>query len=424
MQIWDLDALLAVTSLFSREIFSGKGPELLATTFDNLYAAGAGDGEGDEKKGNGRKGGGDGIIRPAAVGRPGGGGEPPTAEEVEAILQAEYDGVREDLRRRRAELGGEYDGSKVGNEAAALEALASGRPVPPYPENEPTRDYVRTLANTYALAYSVVHELQVVRGVPLALYAGSHLGANRHHGIIPFQEKDVDFAVFSTDTKLIQEGLDAAVRMHSDRFNATVVVTGSDVSRRGRLVPTFGWDIRPANEEEAKKRGGGALPDMSHYIDVWMFGFSSGGRQGMTNQTVCVGWHGTGCARWFRYYHTKPPPPYGADEWFPFRYHLFGTHLVPIPAKDTILEKFPLTVEAAARGVPKFWNATCGPWRTWTTNRGREGWRIPPLSERSCSHRYGAYPFVFVKDAAAGSAAPVEQLRQGSTVLHTVAAAQ
>ena len=51
----------------------------------------------------------------------------------------------------------------------------------------------------YALISSFTrHDISIFVGF------GSHLGARRHHGIIPFGEKDVDLQIFSTDEGLVK----------------------------------------------------------------------------------------------------------------------------------------------------------------------------------------------------------------------------
>ena len=94
------------------------------------------------------------------------------------------------------------------------------------------------------------------------------------------------------------------------------------------------------------------------------------------------------------------------DAWFPLRTELFCIERVSIPATNIPIESFHFDA-----GWPNFWNMTCGPSRRWDGKR----WVNVDMKELTCSDNYDGYPFVFLKDDW------VEQLRQGSTVIHEVA---
>ena len=83
---------------------------------------------------------------------------------------------------------------------------------------------------------------------------------------------------------------------------------------------------------------------------------------------------------------------------------MFGTERVPVPATNIPIESFPFD-----NGGPNFWNTTCSPHRRWDAQKVQ--WVMGIMAERQCSHKYGSYPFVFLKEGG------VEQLRQGSTVM-------
>mmetsp|Transcript_18289 Transcript_18289/g.27542 ORF Transcript_18289/g.27542 Transcript_18289/m.27542 type:complete len:366 (+) Transcript_18289:241-1338(+) len=237
------------------------------------------------------------------------------------------------------------------------------------------RVQIHSLAHTYALTYKLIHELQKQQ-IHVTLTFGSHLGALRHHGVIPFEEKDVDLAVFSTNTSKIKRAIRATLSTQP-HLNLTF------------SEAYFGFQI-PATKE------------LQTYIDVWMF-------KNVASQTRCVGHQlpDKSCKRWYRDFHDKPPPIYRYDDWFPFRTELFGTERVPIPATNIPIESFHFD----DRG-PNFWNKTCGPDRRWW-EKGQK-WLQVDMRERKCSHKYNAYPFVFKKENG------IEQLRQGSVVIHEV----
>ena len=236
---------------------------------------------------------------------------------------------------------------------------------------------LKSLAHTYALTYKLIQELQKQQ-INVTLTFGSHIGALRHHGVIPFEEKDVDIAVFSNDTVKIKK----AIRTTLDTQPHLNLTFGES---------DFGFQIPPTKE-------------LHTYIDLWMF------KDFESEKVMCVGHQlpQKSCARWYKWFHAKKPPIYRYDAWFPFRTEMFGTERVPIPATNIPIESFHFD----NRG-PNFWNTTCGPSRRW--NETKESWTKVDMSERKCSDKYNIYPFVFKKKNG------VEQLRQGSVVIHEVA---
>lgn len=220
-------------------------------------------------------------------------------------------------------------------------------------------------ARVYELSYALIAAFQR-NDIPIFLGYGSHMGARRHHSIIPFGEKDVDFQVFCTDANrvksIIRETLDSKTSW------STVKLLNSD----------FGFQL-----------GLG----ISHYIDVWLFDDKQ--RDSFYRKVVkCLGWHGenaSGCETWykihFRRLRLQVVPVFKRQDYFPPSYQVFGTHKVPIPAKSTELETFQYTGH---------WNKTCG----------------MKKNANVCHRLYDKYPFVFkVGDG-------LEELRQGGVVIH------
>ena len=244
-------------------------------------------------------------------------------------------------------------------------------------DNNIIDDTLHSLALTYALTYNLIRELQK-QNISVALTFGSHLGALRHHGVIPFEEKDVDVAVFSTDESKIKSAIRATLGTQP-HLNLTFV------------EKDFGFQVPPSK-------------DLQTYIDLWIF------KNDASNQTTCVGHQQPkkSCKTWYSWFHAKPPPIYRYDSWFPFRTELFGTERVPIPATNIPIESFHFD----DRG-PNFWNTTCGPERRWNGSK----WLKVEMKERKCSDKYETYPFVFLKEDGN------EQLRQGAVVIHEVAGA-
>ncbi len=242
---------------------------------------------------------------------------------------------------------------------------------------EETKNRLNSLAHTYALTYKLIEEFQN-QHIHVTLTFGSHLGALRHHGVIPFEEKDVDLAVFSTDAVKVKRAMQTAL---DTQPHLNLTITESD----------FGFQIYKTK-------------DFLTYIDVWMF------KNNESKNVTCVGHQlpDKSCTKFYKHFYAKLPPIYRYDAWFPFRTELFGTERVPIPATNIPIESFHFDDSG-----PNFWNTTCGPHRRWNETKSR--WIMVNMSERKCSDKYDLYPFVFKKENG------IEQLRQGSVVIHEVA---
>ena len=229
-------------------------------------------------------------------------------------------------------------------------------------------DYFKDMSEIYELTYAFVAEFQAL-GIPIFLAFGSHLGAQRHHGIIPFGEKDVDFAIFSLNHTQIK-----------DTINKVLQERGRDTAQINKA--NFGYHAKVQN--------------LSHYYDFWMF-------RELDNQVQCIGFDPKecgsvcaknnilpGCSDWYhRFKGGAMAPLFTYEQWFPPRYQVFGTHKVPVPNSNRDLDI------QYKEGGP--WDIYCG--------GGQKN------SERLCSKKYEDYPFVF-------SSARLEELRQGSNVLH------
>jgi hypothetical protein len=253
-----------------------------------------------------------------------------------------------------------------------------GGSVAPYPNYQ-------LLANTYALTYAFIREFER-RNIPIFLYSGSLIGAVRHHGIIPFSEKDVDFAVFSTDSEIVGAAIQAALTSQ-----------GFDKSTFEKCNFGFQYEARRHSDPLTRNE-----TTVSHYFDFWFFESESDdvGRK----KAKCVGRNKIGCNEWYRMFFARPAPIYEYSDWFPPRYQVFGTHRVPISSTNKPIEMFPFD------NGKDFWNTTCGPSRHWKAAKRK--WIEATPQERVCSKFYDKNPFVFLKGDGS------EQLRQGSTVLH------
>ena len=235
---------------------------------------------------------------------------------------------------------------------------------------------LRDFSNIYEMVYAFVAMFHR-HHVPIVIGFGSHLGARRHHGIIPFGEKDIDFQVFGNAgqvLKIIEETLR----------------TKQDWSSLKPIRSDFGYQL---TTDELKSLG------FSHYFYFWLFDDRYKG-----NLTICAGHSGTGCAKWYKHFHAKMPPVFNREDFFPLKYQVFGSHKVPIPSTSAELDTWQYSAET------EHWNTTCGAHRVWDSKITR--WKKVPKEERQCSFLYEKFPFVFkIADGR-------EQLRQGSTVLH------
>mmetsp|Transcript_11286 Transcript_11286/g.20692 ORF Transcript_11286/g.20692 Transcript_11286/m.20692 type:complete len:400 (+) Transcript_11286:41-1240(+) len=227
--------------------------------------------------------------------------------------------------------------------------------------NNADYDYFKDMGLLYELVYAFVAEFQS-NNIPIFLVFGSHIGARRHHGIIPLGDKDVDFAIFGLDNTQNK----AIIRkvLH-DRGLDTIKDTN------------FGYHVSTK---------------LSHYFDFWLF---EQHKKGEKEEVQCVGnQDDKGCADWYQRFHKpeRQPPIFPSNNWFPPRYQMFGTHKVPIPNTSGDID---------IHYSGGHWNTYCGDQK-----------KNHPNSERLCSNFYGDYPFVFIKNDM------TEELRQGSIILH------
>mmetsp|Transcript_5559 Transcript_5559/g.12116 ORF Transcript_5559/g.12116 Transcript_5559/m.12116 type:complete len:389 (-) Transcript_5559:3579-4745(-) len=242
--------------------------------------------------------------------------------------------------------------------------------------NDKNYNYFKDMSLIYELTYAFVAAFQA-SNIPIFLAFGSHIGARRHHGIIPFGEKDVDFAIFSRDHVQVK---DVIRKILVEKGIDTTLITEAN----------FGYHVATT---------------FSHYFDFWLFEHREE-KEKSTAVVQCMGWNhneckgckhhnvSPGCSDWYRRYHGKKHAPiFSMDDWFPPKHEMFGTHRVPIPNASN-----DLTVHYHG-GI---WDKYCGNYKI-----GR------PDSERLCSKRFGDYPFVFLQPESG-----TEELRQGAVVLH------
>jgi len=240
-------------------------------------------------------------------------------------------------------------------------------------------------ATVYELVYTLIASF-TRHDIPIFVGFGSHLGARRHHGIIPFGEKDVDLQVFSTDEVLVKSIINDTV---SNNTNWNDGVIGDK---------EFGYNLLHAS---------------LFYIDFWLFDYIGPNNNNNADQIQCIGRKIPGCSKWYKTFHLKTPPIFKKSDFFPPIYEIFGTHYVPIPNTSKELETFQYSSE--------HWNTTCGPHRRWANekalglgNKTKDGWIKIPRRERNCEILYDLYPFVFKKDEDGNE----EELRQGGTIIH------
>jgi len=117
-------------------------------------------------------------------------------------------------------------------------------------------------------------------GIQLLLNQGSLLGARRHFGMIPWDEQDVDFMAFSTNTTKIEYVLKNVLKLHAAQNR-----DGEGPGNTG-----FGYHVN--------------TPNLGRYLDLWLFGAIN------TTHEGCVGVE-NGCKRWYnKYKWTNGEPPY------------------------------------------------------------------------------------------------------------------
>jgi len=255
------------------------------------------------------------------------------------------------------------------------------------PKNNST--YITKLAKSYELVYALIAKFYQ-HDIPILLTFGSHIGARRHHGIIPFGEKDVDFSIFSLDGEKVKSIIQEVLNTQSSWSNLNITEA------------EFGYQIGSQSMIQEH--------DFSHYIDFWLIDDNYNNE----HKIKCIGHQlleplptggrlaNTGCEYWYIEYHGKQPPIYTYSDYFPPLYQIFGTHKVPIP--QTSLE-----IETFQYGNEKDWNVTCGGYRTWNG----EQWVGVPKEKRRCYSLYDMHPFVFKTGDC------TEELRIGNDVMHT-----
>jgi len=235
----------------------------------------------------------------------------------------------------------------------------------------------------YELVYAFIAAFES-KSISTFLAFGSHIGARRHHGIIPFDENNVDFAIFSLELEQVKSIIEDTLKSNplwSDHKVAEV---------------DFGFQVKTLFE------------------DYFYFSLFTKDYQG--DKVKCVGRQNEirdgkkkwtdGCERWYGI-HNSTAPVLERDDFFPPFYQLFGSHQVPIPAKSSEIEVWNY---GAVDTFNDHWNLSCGFYQNFHKNSSE--WVSRPFEERDCSKKYENYPFVFLKGNG------VEQLRQGSVLLH------
>ena len=128
--------------------------------------------------------------------------------------------------------------------------------------------------------YAHVVNTFATHGIQLLLNQGSLLGARRHFGMIPWDEQDVDFMAFSTNTSAIEHVLKNVLKLHA----------AQNTDGEGPGNTGFGYHVN--------------TPACDRYMDMWLFGAINSTHSG------CVGVE-NGCKRWYTKYKWKNgEPPY------------------------------------------------------------------------------------------------------------------
>jgi len=249
---------------------------------------------------------------------------------------------------------------------------------------------ITKLAKSYELVYALIAKFHT-HNITILLTFGSHIGARRHHGIIPFGEKDVDFSIFSLDGPKVKSIIQSVLSTQPNTWS-NLNITEAE----------FGYQIGSQSMIQEH--------DFSHYIDFWLIDDNYNNE----HKVKCIGHKlstprptggrlaKTGCEYWYIQYHGKSPPIYQYSDYFPPLYQVFGTHKVPIPRTS-------LEIETFQYGNEKDWNVTCGGYRTWNG----EEWVGVPKEKRRCYSLYDMHPFVFKTGDC------TEELRIGNDVMHT-----
>ena len=267
-------------------------------------------------------------------------------------------------------------------------------------------------ATIYELVYTLIASF-TRHDIPILVGFGSHLGARRHHGIIPFGEKDVDLQVFSTDETLVKSIISDTIILSSNNtteWNKAVTIVEKD----------FGYSIE-------------LFDTCVFYIDFWLFDHTiDRSNNGGDREIQCVGRRQQnlppdvhpkgGCYEWYNIFHGKNPPIFKESDYFPSLYEIFGTHYVPIPRTSRELETYQYSGSESMGS--EHWNMTCGPHRQWSSKkllglgtRTVEEWVDIPRELRSCEVLYDVYPFVF-KKGEEEDGDEEEELRMGGKIIH------
>ena len=124
--------------------------------------------------------------------------------------------------------------------------------------------------------------------------------------VIPFQEKDVDFQIFSLDEKRVLSIINETLR---NKTSWSII----DVEETD-----FGYQVghRAMKEHE-----------LTFYFDFWLFDDKYHG-----DKIRCTGRKRTGCQKWYNavYRGKKSAPVFARRDYFPPVFQVFGTHRVPI----------------------------------------------------------------------------------------------
>ena len=207
----------------------------------------------------------------------------------------------------------------------------------------------------YGVVQEVLGQLGA-EGVQCFLLFGSALGARRHFGLLPFaNEKDVDLAVFATDTALVEGALSAlGLEWHATRF---------------------GYHIETGTR---------------FYIDLWLFAHDAEPTSDGYH-VRCVGHGDGGCSQWYQEIQRSLPPAFPVERFFPPVQAPFGPYLMPIPAQSS-------------RYLADTYGAN---WRAKCSGGGSLSLGL------DCSDYYATTPFVFASEQPGG--AQLLELKVGDT---------
>jgi hypothetical protein len=156
----------------------------------------------------------------------------------------------------------------------------------------------------YVMTYKLLNAFER-QNIDAHLVYGTFLGAERHHGIIPFLEKDVDIAVFTDNEKLVE----SIIHQTSTRY-----------SRK-----SFGYHIPVPLLQQ-------------YYIDIWLNERRNGEVRciGRLNGTGCDSWYKDACGSWCA--GGERAPVYRESDWFPLRQVKFGREKANVPKTTAELD--------------------------------------------------------------------------------------